>query len=262
VEPFQEDRQHQGTKTDMEELSENARKVNVRVRRRVTTNPTFRADAQANFDRLCGLIRELSEARPYDFEGQTWAPPLSQQDWADRVGVHPRTLRRYIKQPPVVTTTRGMSREKVTLLRIGTPQQGPNLRKTANTMSKIWRTHIDREMTPHREYGLLFGLAETWPEGWQPRILKHTLVCWAAFVAAAKLEMHAANENLEADVFAPDAMADHMLATARRFPGERFFFDRYLRHPTLGFLRKFEHVALDAFVSHRQENNMDYPARQ
>ena len=233
-----------------------------RVRVRVTEKPTFRTDAQAKFDRLCDLIRELTETRPYSFEGFAWAPPLSQQEWADRVGVHPRTLRRYIKTAPVVTTTRGMSREKVTLLRIGKPAEGQNLRKVANTMSKIWRTHLVREMTTHREYGLLFGLAEVWPVDWQPRILKHSLVRWGDFVGAAKLEMEAANASLGEDVFAPGAMADHLLATARKFPGEQFDVGRRLRHPNLGFLRKFEHVALDVFVAHRQERWLKYPPQQ
>ncbi|QFT80838.1 hypothetical protein FIU89_09480 [Roseovarius sp. THAF27] len=246
----------------MTTLSESIGQRKPNIRRRVKETPAFRADAQAKFDHLCDLIRELCAAQPYSFEGYTWAPPLSQQEWADRVGVHPRTLRRYIKTAPVVATTRGMSREKVTLLRIGQPATGQNLRKVANTLSKQWRTHMEREMTTHREYGLLFGLAEVWPEGWQPRILTHTLVRWGDFVGAAKLEMTVANASLDEDVFSPEAMADPLLATARMFPGEQFDVGRRLRHPNLGFLRKFHHVALDVFMAHRQETGQKCPPWQ
>jgi len=150
---------------------------------------------------------------------------------------------------------RGMGRDKAMLLRLGEPAT-VNHRKTANTLSKLWREHRGEAMTTHREYGLLFGLAETWPEGWQIKIFEHTLRCWSAFMAMAKLEIVAALAYADAYPFAPDLLSDPLLETARRCRGVPLDATRRYRHVSLSFLRRFAHVGQELFVMDREERGL------
>jgi hypothetical protein len=159
-------------------------------------------------------------------------------------GLTLRTFRRMVALPPIVSAAVGMGSNKATLLRLGTP--APDRRKVQNTMSKIWREHLGREMTTHREYGLLCGLAEAWPDGFQVKIFQHTLNRWGDFMGAAKLEIEAARMNRGQDLHLPDALIDPLLDTARLFEGEELF-HRFYAFPTLGFLRKFHHIARDVY---------------
>lgn len=163
--------------------------------------------------------------------------------------------------PPIQKDTIQIEGRKITLLRLG-KAAAPNLRKIANTMAKIWREDVSKKPTGPNVYGCICGLAEDLPAGWQVEIFKHALKDWDGFCACAKLEIEIANYSAEReyDVFTPDALTDHTLATARRFPGEHLFL-RYYRFPSITFLRKFHHVATDIWISDRQAKALGYPAR-
>lgn len=173
-------------------------------------------------------------------------------------GLSLRTFQRLIAVPPVVSTVRGMGRDKAMLLRLGEPA-AVNHRKLANTLSKLWREHRGEAMTSHRDYGLLFGLVETWPEGWQVRIFEHTLRCWSAFCAMTKLEIHTATAFAGHDPFAPDLLSDPLFETARRCHGVPLDAGRRFRHVSLSFLRRFAHVAQELFLMDREERGLRVP---
>lgn len=206
----------------------------------------LRADAKERHDALCELI-ELSLAdSPVTFDGREWAGPFAQEAVANTLGMSVRTLQRLAKVSPVVMTAAGMGADKGVYFRLG--EAGPlSLRKVANTLSKVWRTHVGRDMTTHREYGLLFGLAELWPDGKQVKVFEHTLRFWSEFMGATKLEIAAARDlrRHDHDPFAPDLLADPLYETARRVPTDTELFHRHYKHPNLGFLRRFQHIALD-----------------
>lgn len=204
--------------------------------------PILRRDAMARHVALCTLITQGVNSDPCQFEGHSWAGPFSQACLAARLDIAPRTLRSLLRVPPVVATVRGMGRDKAMLLRLGEPDT-TNHRKTANVLSKHWREHRGEAMTTHREYGLLFGLVEAWPEGWQVRIFAHVLANWSAFCAMVKLEIAAAQAYAGQDPFAPDLVSDDLLDTARRLRGVPLDVGRRYRHVSLSFLRRFAHIA-------------------
>ena len=137
-------------------------------------------------------------------------------------------------------------------LRIGEPDPVDH-RKTANILSKHWREHRGEPRTEPREYGLLFGLVQAWPEGWQVRIFGHVLTNWPAFCAMTKLEIATAQAYAGANPFDPDLMTDDLLDTARRLQGVPLDADRRYRHVSLSFLRRFAHMAPKLFLMDLEE---------
>lgn len=207
----------------------------------------LRSDAMARHAALCRWIEEEVKSAPSHFDGHSWAGPVLQSWLAHRFGITPRTLRSLAKVPPVVSVARGRGRNKATYYRLGEldpvdPAKRANI-KTANVLSKHWRAHRGEAMTTHRDYGLLFGLVEAWPEGWQVRIFAHVLTNWSAFCAMAKLEIAAAQAYAGQDPFAPDLVSDNLLDTARRLRGVPLDAGRRYRHVSLSFLRRFAHIA-------------------
>jgi len=214
--------------------------------------PSLRRDKQRRHDALCALIADEVNSDPYDFEGFLWAGPFSQEHLAARLGLSTRTLRDLLRVPPVVVEVRGMGRDKGTLLRLGVVAP-VNHRKTANVLSKHYRTHVEAATTTHRDYGLLFGLVEEWPEGWQVRIFGHVLRNWSAFVGMAKLEIEAAIAYADTDPFTPDLITDDLLDTARRLQGVALSADRRYRYVSLTFLRRFAHIAPKLYLLDLEE---------
>ena len=93
------------------------------------------------------------------------------------------------------------------------------MRKVANTVSKIWREHTGQKTTSPRLYGMMFGLAQEWPDGYQIKIFEHALKNCTGFCASAKQEFYTAmliGESGGGDLFAHGNEDDPLLETARR----------------------------------------------
>jgi hypothetical protein len=185
-------------------------------------------------------------------------------------GLSLSSLKRLIKEPPILSQGRGWGKEKVVLLRVGgelDPQEA-KLKLTANVMAKAYREHMATleepekwKVTPRGDWGLIRGLAETWPEGWQVKIFNYTLKGWPAFMDAVKLELEAAWLLREAgvEVVVSDAIANHTLRTAwllqdvdigqfRRWNDVKQRGEWWTwKKPRMSFLRRFPHVAAQRF---------------
>lgn len=227
----------------------------------------MRQDAQIKQDNLCALILADINGDPQSIDGQLWAGAYSHDEWAQRAGLTVRTFRRLIAKPPFVSTVRGSGSNKRTYLRLGAAP-AYDLRKVQNTMSKIWRERTGCTWTdPRTQYGPICGMAEEWPDGWQVKVFEHALTHWGTFMACTKLEIQAALDVIDAaeargeepDLFSPDAMLDHVLETARRVPRRQLQI-RHLEFPSLGYLRRFCHVALTVYVDHLQDRGKPVPA--
>lgn len=227
----------------------------------------MRSDAQARHSALIELIEEMAAALPRELDGDIWAGPLSQAEWIDRSGLTPRTFQRLIKQPPIVSTVRGIGARKGTYLRLGAVE-AVDRRKVQNTMAKIWREHSEQTwLNPASgEFGCICGMAEAWPCGWQIKIFDHALKHWGDFMAYTKLEIQAALDVMERasangyepDLYCPGALVDHVPETARRVPADRLEI-RHLEFPSLTYLRVFQHVAQVLFVDHLQDHGRPVP---
>ena len=171
-------------------------------------------------------------------------------------GLSERTLQRAITRAPIVTLTRGRGGEKATHLRLG-----HDLKKIQDIMSHIGRKDRNRpKATPH-EYGFICGMAQQMPHTWQVRIFEHALSRWDNFMAMLRLEIETALIAAEHDLFAPEAMANPMLHTARRFHGTDLRDPGFLNHPNIRLLRVFHHVATDLFITDMEYDNRDAPTR-
>ena len=241
-----------------------------------------RADAAKRHQDLCELIAHLTKTEPYEFEGQTWAAGggHTQKAWAKAVGLPLRTFKRLVRVPPIVTETRGARDRKVTFLRVGEPvsldEPGAPRRKVRNALSKAWREYQDGEKarrdrkvgagpvwtSPGKDFGLICGLSDDLPDGWQLRIFKHTLQNWSGFCGCLRGELRAA--EAVADMPLEDLQdGDHMLETARvlRRLGKVAFSDRFHAYPSLPLMRLFHHVMTDLYVSDMGLQGRDYPGR-
>ena len=155
-----------------------------------------------------------------------------------------------VKVPPVIGMPFRFGKDKMTLLRLGTPGEtcSPSERKNANFLAKVWKVHMGREMATYREWGICLGLGQVLPEGYQVKVFEHVLLRWGDFMQMVWIEMEAAKANLGSDVFAPEAMVDPLLETARilRTAGKEPSFRRY-HYPVLGLVRLLPHIAIDLY---------------
>ena len=127
-------------------------------------------------------------------------------------------------------------------------------------MSKIWREHTGQKTTLPRLYGMMFGLAQEWPDGYQVKIFEHALKNWTGFCAAAKQEIYTAMLIRESggDPFAHGNEHDPLLETARWCQGQELSY-RYYKHVSLPFLRKLSHIAKSQYCAHCQKNGVELP---
>lgn len=222
-----------------------------------------RKDAQERHETLCKLIGTMVETAPCTLDRQVWAGPLTQAAWAEKAGLPLRTFKRLILHPPIVVAARGVGRGKATYLRLGTVDQH-DLRYTRNRMAKLWRRHIGDEQAAmrdyRRDYGLICGLTDDLPRGWQVEIFDHALTHWATFCAMAKFEIEVA-QDMRAAGLTPSAgdLDEDGFATARRMPRARLRI-RFFKFPCLSFLRRFHHVAVSVYAEHLRERGKDVPA--
>ena len=175
---------------------------------------------QANHARLCELIRAAQVASPHEHVGQIWAKPISLQAWCDIGGFALRTLKELIKYPPIRRYQCNLPGGKVTLLRVGDP--GPEQDKVlAKQMAAYFLAATKEETVSRNEFGMLCGLAHDWPDGWQVEIFKHAIIHWPDFMDDVKVEVEIALAVLGRgdDPFHPEALADPLYATARRYCG-------------------------------------------
>jgi hypothetical protein len=226
--------------------------------------PELRADAKRRHVALCKLIATLAETDPTQMSGAEWAGPMTQEQWAEKAGLSLRTFKRLILHPPIMVAARGVGKGKVTYLRLGAVDPH-DLRKVQNSMAKLWRRHIGPEQAAlrdfRRDYGLICGLAEDLPRGWQVQIFDYALCHWATFCAITKYEIDIANDVRRAGMTVTDLDIDEDgFATARRFPGEVLSNGRYFDFPALSFLRKFHHVAVTVYVKYLLETGKEVPS--
>lgn len=229
---------------------------------------SLRRDAKDRHEALCALVEALTASEEYSFDGQVWAAPRKQDEWAELAGLNQRTFRRLIAVPPIRSTVRGAGKYKATLLRVGA-EATRSYRETRNILAKVYRDHLgalqpDVPVLQIRDFGLLYGLAEELPDRWEAKVFEYTLKNWREFMAAARAEIAVALEIREqgGDPFEPDLSADHMLETARRMAGKELKQPPRFDYPCLGFLRVFNHVAVEVYRMHRQSLDRDCPGQE
>lgn len=218
---------------------------------------------QAIHARLCELIRAAQEASPFEHVGQIWAKPISLQAWCDIGGFALRTIKEVIKHPPIRRYQCNLPDGKFVLLRLGDigPEQD---RIIAKQMAAYFLSATKEATISKPEFGMLCGLAHDLPDGWQVEVFKHAVIRWPDFMDDVRAEVQIAQEAVQdgADPFHPEALADHMLTTARRFWGQPDKLSlRIYRRPFIPLLRAFWPVALELFIDHKQQRGGGHPER-
>ncbi len=187
----------------------------------------MRKDAQERHTKLCTLIQESVETEGQEFEGNKWAV-MPRAVWAKMLGVDKKTISRLIKHPPIQTWDTQVEGDRCILLRVGEPgKKSP--RHMANIMAKMYLKKTGRMRTNH-EFGMLVGLAEEWPEGYQVAIFKNMLDDWNGFV-----HMLAVHVEQEIDI-----------------KGNTDREQKFFKYVSISTLRKFHLVAQDAYKTHMQ----------
>lgn len=211
-----------------------------------------RKDAQERRDALCALVASMVETAPVRLDGQAWAGPLTQVQWATKAGLTLPTFRRLCDDPRIVAFVKGIGRRKATYLRLGdAPPQ--NRKKVKNTIAKLWREHIGPELAAKRDVyldnGLCWGLAEDLPHGRQVKVFEHALKNWDTFMLVAKgqirtaLDLHA--RGIPPDPDDPDTEAARVIPPAD-------LKDVFLHHVSLSFLRRYHFVATAVYRADMQ----------
>ena len=218
---------------------------------------------QAMHGELCALIAEAQVASPHEHVGQIWAKPVSLQAWCEIGGFALRTLKELIKYPPIRRYQCNLPGGKVTLLRVGDP--GPEQDKVlAKQIAAYFLAATKEETVSRNEFGMLCGLAHDWPDGWQVEIFKHAIIHWPDFMDVVKVEVEIALEVLGRgdDPFHPEALADPLYATARRYCGRGDKLSlRVYRRPFIPLLRAFWPIAVELFIDHRESMGGPRPER-
>lgn len=201
----------------------------------------MRKDTQLRHDHLCNLIQEHVASDGQEFEGYEWII-CSRAYWATRLGVSTRTISRLIKTPPIQTRDTMVEGKRVVLLRVGEPGK-KSAKHLANIMAKDFRKRTGSKEIPDAQWGMLIGLAESWPSGYQEHIFRHVISPdgWRSFSAA--LNLHISFEQ-EAN-------------------GQKNLKKRFLRHPSISVLRRFFTVAADSYKTDMQgsdsSSDPDFP---
>ncbi|MDZ4089132.1 MAG: hypothetical protein U1E69_20260 [Tabrizicola sp.] len=192
----------------------------------------MRSDKLKRHERLCELVAKDLKQHPQEYEGYAWAI-RSQSEWCGLLDVSDRTLRDLIKEPPIRTMTTHVEGRKAVLLRLGEPDTRTD-RHLANIMANIFEDKAGRRPKP-RDYGILRGLAQHWPEGAQLDIFRFLLKDWPLFRVGVSLEV------------------DRMI-----HEGEGGYHWK-LDYPVISVMLRFHRVALEAYVMHLQENGLTPP---
>lgn len=179
-----------------------------------------------NVDALRQLIAAEITANPFEHEGFQWCA-LPQPVIVAKLGIPARTLRRMIGKPPLgnppfVPAWTHRDGKPVTLLRVGEP--GPNSKKQVQThLSNIWRKETGRPF-PKPLFGLLGGMVDAWGMDKAPDIFRLTLKRWPEFMAGAHIEIV-------------------------KIGGTK----RYYKHPSPGFILRFNSVAMELYQMEQQQ---------
>ncbi|MBN8630724.1 MAG: hypothetical protein J0L76_07705 [Rhodobacterales bacterium] len=192
----------------------------------------LRKDKQLRHQKLCQLIAADIAEQPQEFEGYTWAV-RSQPDWSSLLGVDERTVRNLIKMPPICTTTTQVEGKKTVLLRLGEPGAKSD-RHVANIMAKVFTDKTGRKPSP-RDFGMLKGLAQFWPDGVQAEIFRLVLNDWKGFKALVAI------------------VVDDLIAEGKNA------FHRRHDFPSIAVIRAFHSMALEMYVMHLQANQLPPP---
>ena len=212
---------------------------------------------------LCSLIEAAQTESPFDHHGEVWAQPLSQEAWCKVGGFALRTFQEILKYPPIRRYRCKLDGRVTTLLRIGEPGAEAN-RDCANAMKRFYMTKTGEAKIRKDQFGMLHGLAQNFPDGYQHAIFKHTLFRWSVFMDDAGAEIDAALGCYAGghDPFAPGADWDHMLTTARRFYWRQGDVKpRVLRYPNIDFLLALWPVAVELFIDDHEPRGGGHPAR-
>ncbi|MCD9146727.1 hypothetical protein [Pseudophaeobacter flagellatus] len=210
----------------------------------------MRKDKQARHDQLCQLIGDLTAKECQMCNGHKWAL-RSRNEWAAMLGVSPPTLTELTNIAPIQKmVTMGVDDEtgkpvKVMALRVGEP---PTLdtRDMANIMAKAFRKQTGRPVS-QGEWGMLNGLAEDLPDGYQIDIFRYVITTdgWHNFTAIYAVEIQ------------------HMISEAKEKGEPTAVFKRYYRHSSIRVLRLFWMFAADAYKAAMQEkknfSDPEYP---
>lgn len=213
--------------------------------------------------RLVELIRAAQDVSPFEHQGEIWAQPLSQGAWCKAGDFALRTFQELIKVPPIRRYRCKVEGRVTTLLRIGDPGTEAH-RECANAMKRFYMAKTSEAKIRGDQFGMLHGLAQNFPDGYQLAIFKHTLFRWSAFMDDAAAEIDAALNCYAGgfDPFAPGADCNHMLTTARRFYWRQSEVKRrVLRYPNIDFLLAFWPVAVELFIDDHQRSDGGHPAR-
>jgi hypothetical protein len=200
----------------------------------VATDKTKGA-SQARIEQFMVLVTELIATDPFVREGHPWAA-RPQAWWAERLDVSTKQVQRISKAAPVRFLTVLNNDRKMSIYRPGsmvdkTPED------YARIMSAMWRAATGRRTTGH-EYGLLVGLAKDLPQGQAPLAFKLVIQNWHAFCGMARLEIYCGLHGEPAKEF--DA------------PPEAFQ-QRYMKYPSISYIRRFWWCALDILDNHKHE---------
>jgi hypothetical protein len=188
-----------------------------------------RSDKKANLEALQALVAKIIEEQPVERDGFVWAA-LPQAEWAKRLGLADRTVRRLVKEPPlthmVVQDGKGV---KTTLIREGQPAT-KTAKHLANIMSQIFKEKTGGVVSRNAYGCLIKGLAVDWPDGLQVEIFKSVLDDWPAFMVGV------------------DQAIVELGGTKR-----------YYKHPTIRLIRRFHAVALDHYLMQVQASGKAPP---
>ena len=219
---------------------------------------------QAIYVRLVELIRAAQQASPFEHLGQIWAQPLSQEAWCKAGDFRLRTFQELIKVPPIRKLRCKVGGRITTLLRVGEPGTEAHY-ALAKDMARYYCEATKAEWVPPDQIGMLVGLAQRFPDGFQVDIFKHTVRRWSEFRDDVRLEIRLAKLflRLGLDPFEGDALSDHTLTTARRYHWrpEKLRSRRVYRRPFIPYMLAFWPVAVELFIDERELRDGPRPER-
>lgn len=199
----------------------------------------MRADKQARHDQLCQTVENRMEPEGQELHAKMWVLK-SRAEWAALIGVSLPTLTELSKIPPLEKLVTIKDGKKVMGLRVMVPGEKPTQthRDLANIMGSMFKKQTSNRV-PRKQWGMLNGLAEIWPEGYQTKIFKWVISedGWKYFNNFLKLHQGTINEEL----------------------GKEQEKIRYYRHVSIPILRRYPYVASDIYKEeHFPEDHVGY----
>ncbi|AXC50384.1 hypothetical protein DRW48_12420 [Paracoccus suum] len=204
-----------------------------------TAQPSKRLQA------FCDLIAAEVAAHPFELDGRIWAM-LPRKEWAVRLQVEVKTVSRLSQQAPIErldTGRKGANGTPVRMLALrvmlpGEKPVGMSHRHMANIMRKMFESKTGRTLG-NAKWGMLKGLAETWPEGHQLTIFADALGEWPFYAAGVKARI-----EFERDAYGT--------------PGTV----RFYRYPSVSVMRRWPNAVADAYLTRWQSKNSGKGLRQ